>query len=170
MNNNWFPFNLDKEQWNYFCLINFHRAVDILGIDQYIGVCHPLHYHHHMTKLRANFSIGKYWESILVWPEINELKYLLGFVWCLSVVMSGVLTLCVQLGPGVEIISDVVIIIVLNIVHTIPVILLSIIYSKIFRAAHTSSERTRRNSAVRWDMTQLSLVLVSSIMHNITCL
>ena len=63
--------------------------------------------------------------------------------------MSGVLTLCVQLEPGVEIISDVVIIIVLNIVHTIPVILLSIIYSKIFRAAHTSSERTRRNSAVR---------------------
>ena len=36
-----------------------------------------------------------------------------------------------------------------TIVHTLPVLLLTVIYAKIFTAAHNSSERARRNSAVR---------------------
>ena len=45
--------------------------------------------------------------------------------------------------------AEIIVLIVLNIIHTVPSLLLVIIYLKIFRAAHTSSERARRNSAMR---------------------
>ena len=69
-------------------------------------------------------------------------------VWSISLALSILLTASTNITEE-DMINDSIIMIIINIVHTLPIILLAIIYSKIFRAAHTSSERARRNSAVR---------------------
>ena len=68
-------------------------------------------------------------------------------MWCLSIVISGVLTVCSELDQDLAMVS--IIMVTINLVHTLPTILLTVIYTKIFRAAHNNSERARRNSAVR---------------------
>ena len=93
------------------------------GIDQYIGVIHALQYHRHMTRKRSNLSVA--------------------LAWTFSLLAAVTITLLLNLQANLALIS------LLNVVHTVPCLLLTVIYCKIFRAAHTSSERARRNSAVR---------------------
>ena len=81
----------------------------------------------------------------------------LGSAWSLSLLVSILQTLYGNIpqhldhsdddSPDVVTVS--VCLVSVTIVHTVPILLLSIIYAKIFRAAHNSSERARRNSAVR---------------------
>ena len=69
-------------------------------------------------------------------------------MWSLSVGVSVLVTAMSTLDK--DMVTDTVMLVATNLVHTLPTLLLAIIYTKIFRAAHTSSERARRNSAVRW--------------------
>ena len=98
-----------------------------------------------MTRFRANFSIGK--KLFCGIYCILNISLFVALVWVTSLILSLALTAGIKLQP--EIIADVVILVSVNFTHTLPVILLSIIYTKIFNAAHTNSERARRNSAVR---------------------
>jgi len=103
------------------------------GIDQYIGVCHPLHYHRHMTRLRSNYSLGTAWSLSLLVSILQSLD-------------PDLVTTDGDQAP--DVVAVTVCLASVTIVHTVPVLLLSVIYTKIFTAAHNSSERARRNSAV----------------------
>ena len=84
-------------------------------------------------------------------------KIFLGTAWSVSLLVSILQSLDPglprHLSPDGDQAPDVVAVTVclasVTIVHTVPVLLLSVIYAKIFTAAHNSSERARRNSAVR---------------------
>jgi len=94
----------------------------LIGMEKYVGVIHALQYHRHITRKRSNFSIA--------------------LAWLLSILSAIIMTVLINIQ------AEIIVLIVLNIIHTVPSLLLVIIYLKIFRAAHTSSERARRNSAV----------------------
>ena len=93
-------------------------------MEQYVGVIYALQYHRHITRRRSNFFIA--------------------LAWLLSLLSAVIMTLLINIP------ADIIVLTILNIIHTVPSLLLLIIYLKIFRAAHSSSERARRNSAVRW--------------------
>ena len=88
-----------------------------------MGVIHALQYHRHITRRRSNASIA--------------------LAWILSILTAIIMTVLINIQ------ADIVVIAILNTIHTVPSLLLVVIYLRIFRAAHTSSERARRNSSVR---------------------
>ena len=79
----------------------------------------------------------------------------LGTAWSLSLLVSILQSLDPELPQHLvhdqapDVVGVAVCLVSVTIVHTVPVLLLSVIYAKIFTAAHNSSERARRNSAVR---------------------
>ena len=110
-------------------------------MEQYVGVIYALQYHRHITRKRSNFSIA--------------------LAWLLSILSAAIMTVLTNIQ------ADVIVLTVLNLIHTAPSLLLALIYLRIFRAAHSSSERARRNSAVRWAVIMSSChhVIMSSCHH-----
>ena len=110
-------------------------SVCILAVDQYLAVLRPLRYHHHMTRALSSLLISA--------------------VWALSALASGATALlptpsplwnCCLLQPSSSTSPLVLSLALFLATFLMPALTLAIIYCSIYSEAHTSSERTRRNS------------------------
>ena len=113
----------------------------LVGIDQYLAVIRPLRYHHHMTRTTATFLLVAVWlTSILAATSLFLLP-------SPSPITSSLWQSCPD-PPHLEATSVPFLfsMLLLSTTFLLPTIILAAIYCRIYSEAHTSSERTRKNS------------------------
>ena len=110
----------------------------LVGIDQYLAVIRPLRYHHHMTRTTATILLVGVW---VVSSFAATSPFLLPFPSSTSPLWNS----CPDPLP-LEPVSFFFSLFLLIATFLLPTIILAAIYCKIYSEAHTSSERTRKNS------------------------
>ena len=110
----------------------------LVGIDQYLAVIRPLRYHHHMTRTTATILLVGVW---VVSSFAATSPFLLPFPSSTSPLWNS----CPDPLP-LEPVSFFFSLFLLIATFLLPIIILTAIYCKIYSEAHTSSERTRKNS------------------------
>ena len=108
----------------------------LVGIDQYLAVIKPLRYHHHMTRTTATLLLIGVW---VVSSSVATSFFLLPTPSSTSPLWHS----CPEpLDPASTTFS----LFLLMATFLLPTITLAAIYCRIYSEAHTSSERTRKNS------------------------
>ena len=112
----------------------------LVGIDQYLAVIRPLRYHHHMTRTTATILL------IVVWM-VSSLAATSIFLLPSPSFTSPLWNSCSDPLP-LEPVSAPFFFSLFLLISTflLPTITLAAIYCRIYSEAHTSSERTRKNS------------------------
>merc|ERR1719244_2084411 len=103
-----------------------------IAVDQYLAILHALRYHHHITRIRSSLVLSNVWiMSSLTTFFTASLP---------STMMWGC---CAEYPKTWDPMPNMIIsVTITTIIFLIPATSLTIIYSKIFLEAHSSSERT----------------------------
>ena len=108
----------------------------LVGWDQYLAVLRPLRYHHHMTRTIATILITTVWITTILTASSTSLLPTSSPLWRCCPSPSY------PLPPLTLFLS----LLLLLLTFFLPALCLVVIYLRIYSEAHTSSERTRRNS------------------------
>jgi len=111
----------------------------LIAVDQYLAILHALRYHHHMTRFRASISLTSVWIVGTVFSLVNNVSPDATELWncCNNLQLQS------SKPSSINVVLS---IITTTIIFFIPSLLITVIYIKVFKEAHNSSERTRRNS------------------------
>ena len=116
----------------------------LIGIDQYLAVINPLHYHRNLNEWRCKLMCITVWLISAILALLSSIEFKEDG----NLIFSHIIQSCAaEKGHQRSFYQLTITILYLLIAFLIPILLMVIIYLQIFVAARTNSIKTRRNSS-----------------------